>query len=324
MLKKIRKKLFGKKLSLAIFSQISRHKYKKCDQKFYNKLGQMYRQIQRAYGCSRLKKKYKKQISDLKERITVEDATLPHEHEKIIWIMWLQGMDNAPEIVRMCYRSILDNFSDMYKIVVLDAANISNYVSLPEYINEKYKSGIISKQHYSDLVRLELLDKYGGTWMDATIFCSGGDIPGFMLEDDLFLFQMVWYATWGMATVMNAFFMSACQNHKIIKLTKELLYEYWKKNKYLCDYWLIDDFFEIAIGEFSEEWSKTIPVECLTMHVLQSNLAKPFNEKLFEATISRIPFHKLTWKLDKEDMEKEGTLYKYLLSHYPVYEPKTE
>lgn len=311
-------------LGFKIAAAVSRHKYKKADPEFHEKLGLMQGQCLRAHIYRNLKKKYKKEIKSLKEKIISEDMVLPHDHDKIIWIMWLQGIENAPEIVRMCYRSISDNFSNEYKIIALNEQNVNDYVTLPEYIVQKYKKGIISKQHYSDLVRLELLDKYGGTWMDATIFCSGGTVPKYMLDDDLFLFRMLWYATWGMATVMNSFFISACKNNKIIKLTKELFFDYWKKNNDVADYWLIDDFFEIAIEEFADDWKKTIPVECLTMHVLQTYLTKPYDERVFSATISRMPFHKLTWKLDKEDMEKEGTLYKYLLSHYPVYEPKTE
>ena len=33
-------------------------------------------------------------------------------------------------------------------------------------------SGQITKTHLSDLLRLELLIRYGGTWIDATVFCT--------------------------------------------------------------------------------------------------------------------------------------------------------
>ena len=56
------------------------------------------------------------------------------------------------------------------EFVVLDKTNISDYVRLPEYIEKKWKAGIIGNAQYSDLVRNELLIKYGGYWIDSTVF----------------------------------------------------------------------------------------------------------------------------------------------------------
>lgn len=318
MLEKIHKYRAGGILGVAMYSKFACSKYKRKDPEFYDKLCHMYDQLKRAYICNNLRKKLKKQIDIYKNEIVKEYNALPHAHEKVIWVCWLKGIENAPKIVRMCYQSILDNFSKDYKIITLSDDNIDKYITLPEYIVEKYKSGVISPQLYSDAVRLELLDKYGGTWMDATIFCSGGAIPKFMLEDDLFTFQMLWYATWGMATVTNLFFLSACQNNKIIKLTKYLFFNYLKHHDIMADYWLIDDMFDIAIKEFPDEWSNVVPVECLTMHVLQDHLRKHFDKRLFDITISRMPFHKLTWRVPNEGYG-ENTLCNYLFSKYPIY-----
>ena len=321
MLKKIHKCRTGGILRMAIFLKFVSRKYKKKDPTFFYKISCMHDQLKRAHICYNLRRKLKKQIGVFKEKILEENVVLPHNHEKIIWICWLQGIENAPKIVRMCYQSILDNFSEDYKIITLSDDNIDKYITLPEYIVEKYKSGVISPQLYSDAVRLELLDKYGGTWMDATIFCSGGAIPKFMLEDDLFTFQMLWYATWGMATVTNLFFLSACQNNKIIKLTKHLFFNYLKHHDIMADYWLIDDMFDIAIKEFPDEWSNVVPVECLTMHVLQDHLRKHFDKRLFDITISRMPFHKLTWRTPDAGYG-DDTLCNYLFSKYPAYGDK--
>ena len=31
-----------------------------------------------------------------------ENAELTHEKKDVIWVCWLQGMENAPEIVKIC------------------------------------------------------------------------------------------------------------------------------------------------------------------------------------------------------------------------------
>ena len=52
-------------------------------------------------------------------------------------------------------------------------------------MEEKKKKGIISRTHYSDLLRLEILGNYGGIWLDSTFFCTKPCI------DDLFEYP-VW------------------------------------------------------------------------------------------------------------------------------------
>lgn len=43
-------------------------------------------------------------------------------------------------------------------------------MEFPKYIEEKWKRGVITHTHMTDLLRLELLIRYGGTWIDATVF----------------------------------------------------------------------------------------------------------------------------------------------------------
>ena len=40
---------------------------------------------------------------------------------------------------------------------------------------EKHKNNIIDNTHFSDLLRLELLIKYGGTWIDASVLITKYD-----------------------------------------------------------------------------------------------------------------------------------------------------
>ena len=40
---------------------------------------------------------------------------------------------------------------------------------------DKYKKGIFTRTHFSDILRLELLTKYGGTWIDASVLITKFD-----------------------------------------------------------------------------------------------------------------------------------------------------
>ena len=58
--------------------------------------------------------------------------------EKQVWICWLQGMENAPQIVRDCYASVCYWMKD-WKITVITADNMNEYVQFPDYIVENGK-----------------------------------------------------------------------------------------------------------------------------------------------------------------------------------------
>ena len=85
-----------------------------------------------------------------------------------VWFCWLQGLEQAPPLVKLCYEALRQKLPDR-EIVVIDAKNVFDYITLPEEIVEKWKRGIIGPAHFSDLIRLELLVRYGGYWIDATV-----------------------------------------------------------------------------------------------------------------------------------------------------------
>lgn len=247
--------------------------------------------------------KYKKENASSGERKTT----------KKVWICWLQGMDTAPLLVKKCYKSLKENLQDR-EIILLTEENYHDYIKFPCYIQEKIDKGIISRTHMSDLLRLELLITYGGTWIDATVFCSGNNIPEYMLESELFLFQDLKPGLDGHCTCISSWFITACTNHPILLLTRALLYEYWKTNTKMLDYFLIHDFFQLAIEAYPEEWDKVMPCSNSTTHILLLRLFEEYNEELWNELKKMMPFHKLSYKFDKEKEQIEKTYYKKIIS----------
>ncbi len=45
-------------------------------------------------------------------------------------------------------------------------------MNIPNSIVSKWKSNVISDTHFSDIIRTELLIKYGGTWIDSTVYVN--------------------------------------------------------------------------------------------------------------------------------------------------------
>lgn len=259
----------------------------------------------------KLKKKY---TSTLKSFDTsYKETEHPQKHSNIVWVFWMQGIENAPALVQRCYQSLQANLKDR-KIILITEKNINDYVQFPDFILEKLKKGIITYTHFSDLLRLELLTRYGGTWIDATVFCSSSNIPHYMLDDDLFVFQNLRPGDNGSVINMSSWFMTSCSNNKILLATKELLYTYWKKNNYMIDYFLIHHFMMITANYYKESWSKIVQFPNSLPHVLLLMLFDPFNQEKWDAITEACPFHKLAYKRSKEDMEREGTFFEHIMN----------
>ena len=76
--------------------------------------------------------------------------------------------------MKTCYQSIKKYAGR--QVVLLTKKNVQNYINMPDYLNEKLKSGVLPLAIYTDLMRVALLEHYGGTWMDATILLTD-EIP---------------------------------------------------------------------------------------------------------------------------------------------------
>ena len=258
----------------------------------------------------RLKKKNKDFIAEyVKEH---EADNLIHEHANTIWTIWLQGMEQAPEVVKKCYSSMKRNMPDK-EIVVITDDNYGDYVQFPDYIMEKYEKGIISKVHFSDLLRIELLSKYGGTWLDGTVYCSGPVKQKYMLDSDLFLYQNLKPGADGQCSVISSWLMTASSNNKIILLTRALLHRYWSKYNYAVDYFILHYFFQMAIETYSEEWNKVVPFSNSVPHILLLRLFEKYDENIWSEVSEMTSFHKLSYKFEKDQAKKKGTYYDVIL-----------
>lgn len=88
-----------------------------------------------------------------------------------IWIFWWQGEEQMPPLVRGCYRQLTK--SNPERVVLLTKDNLNDYCTIPGYIMDKVKRGLITFTHLSDIVRITLLAEQGGMWLDSTCWVSG-------------------------------------------------------------------------------------------------------------------------------------------------------
>jgi hypothetical protein len=88
---------------------------------------------------------------------------------KIIWTYW-HSIEKMPDFVKKCIDTWRFHNSD-YIINVVTSKTLSKYVGFEETYKIKHWKFMDSAQRMSDLVRLSILNKYGGIWMDASCVC---------------------------------------------------------------------------------------------------------------------------------------------------------
>ncbi len=150
------------------------------------------------------------------------DGTLP----RVIWMYWEQGLDNAPEVVKKCFESWHEQ-NPGWNVVMLDKASASEYVDLGSLIGANY--GRLTVQKRSNLLRLNLLARYGGVWADATCFCNqplDGWIHDYM-KSGFFVFRDP-----GRGRIMSSWFMAALPGNHLVSSFGHQHNEYWRTNSF--------------------------------------------------------------------------------------------
>lgn len=263
-------------------------------------------------ATQKLQKKYKSALIKYDETY---DASLPHVNSNKVWVCWFQGIENAPHLVQRCYQSLLDNLHDK-EVILITEENMKDYVQLPKFILDKWAIGQITHTHLTDLLRLELLIKYGGLWVDSTVLCTRkiDEIPDYYFNSDLFVYQCLKPGRDGHSHINSSWLICAKTNNKVLMAVQHLCYEYWKEHNALIDYFLIHDFMAIVLEYYPEDWNKIIPSCNSTPHILLLRLFETYDERIWKGVKEMTCFHKLTNKFDAKNLKISGTYYDVLLN----------
>lgn len=108
-----------------------------------------------------------KHYSDIIEKYRIAEESCVECKDFKIWVFWGQGEDKMPALVKACYNKMIENNPN---IQFIDMSNVREFVELPEIVYEKLRTGNLLYAHFSDIVRNTLLARYGGLWLDATVY----------------------------------------------------------------------------------------------------------------------------------------------------------
>lgn len=243
----------------------------------------------------------------------LESQSMSKEKQNKIWVFWWQGKENMPEIVNLCYESLVRNMSE--NVVLVTKENFKEYTDIPEYILEKVNKSQISLTHFSDIMRFNLLKNNGGLWVDATVFWTNPlsyenyeylyTCGGYSSEDleDFFVTRGKW----------TGFLIGGKEGNPLFVFMDNFFREYWKENTYLVDYFLIDYALRYAyeknIGSFKEYVDTVAEGNNPQLFELSKLVNKPYNEeKISQLTKNTIAF-KLSYKR-KIELTPGSVMYK--------------
>ena len=246
---------------------------------------------------------------------------LEHKLSNLVWFCWLQGIEQAPPVVKVCYDSLQRHLADR-EIRVIHAENWQDYVSLPEYIVKKWQKKQIPNPHFTDLIRLQLLIQYGGTWIDSTVLCTGltpqneKQTKSF-LDADLFLFQYTQPGSnqWGGT---GNWFITACTNNKVLLVLRDMLLTYWKDFDCVVDYFLFHLFFSMLREVYPSEIA-AMPYGYAGNSIgLGYHLGSKFIADKWKRLTDNVAFHKLTYNVRREVLNGKNNYYHYIMNNFDI------
>jgi hypothetical protein len=215
---------------------------------------------------------------------------------KIIWIYWGQGWNNAPNIVKLCKKTWIYK-NPNWEVISLDQNNISKYVNLNKYTNKK-----INYTSLSDIIRINILSKYGGIWVDSTVLCKtplDNWLP-ILMQSGFFAFNKP-----GIDRMLSSWFLAAKKDNYIIKIWKKYVDIYWKYAKkpsvYYWFHYIFEDIFK-KNQKFRYYWLNTPKISAHPPHLLQKNILKKKNIRDCLDSLNKSPVHKLSHKIKISDL----------------------
>lgn len=220
---------------------------------------------------------------------------------QMVWFMWLQGIEQAPKFCQANFNYLKRSFSGQVKLITAD--NLFDYISLPNFIIDKWQKGFISNTHFSDIIRIQLLCTYGGTWVDSTVVAKKEfilNLPEFSIP------QTYGPGKNGHSIPVSNWFIHAKKGNPFLVRVRELLFYYWQENNHALDYFIFHHFLIIASREMSDYLNRVAPLDNTLPHFLMLKIRQTeMSVQELKCYLEQFQLMKFTNKLEN-DIERNN------------------
>lgn len=234
-----------------------------------------------------------------------------------IYILWLQGFNKAPSLIKKCVES-WQVHNPKWKVIKIDETNLKDYINLEHYIPCIDKK-TISNASLSDIIRIKLLKEYGGLWVDSTTFCNRplDDWLQDYVEDGFFAIDKP-----APDRMVSSWFLYSDLDNYIIDKWHTATEQYWKPESrkwahhYFWFHYLFNDLYN-EHEEFKEKWDCVKKIKKSTevkfRHFDGTMIVKQLNEWVKgDIDNKKSSFYKLSHKFDESMVTKQSILSYFL------------
>lgn len=231
-----------------------------------------------------------------------------YEPDAPIWVCWWTGEETAPPLVKRCIESIRKN-ANGHPVNMITQENYSQYLDIPDYILAKVKNGTVCVANFSDYLRFSLLAKYGGLWLDATIYCAR-ELPEELFRQKLFTCKGrtgsgEYYSDYR----WTAFCFGGYRGNVVFRFMQAAFDAYWRDHPVSIDYLLVDYLIYMvyrnnptACKLFDE-----LPLNNLHRDDLQAAMNEAVPASQIDQIITQDTFlYKLSWREKYQPTTKDG------------------
>lgn len=210
--------------------------------------------------------------------------------------IWFQGEEQAPPLVRACFRSMRRHLEQ--EVIVLDEKTLFEWITLPDHIVRKWREGKIPHAHFSDICRVELLYQHGGIWLDATGYVTS-PVPQWIMDEDLMIFLAGQNARWAYSLIQNCF-IRARKGNPLLGIWREAIFAYWRDEDSKIDYFVHHLLFRASIAHNKTAaalFDRMPHVDQAPTHTLWRNYREqPYDPELFRSLTEGAFFQKTNYK----------------------------
>lgn len=258
-----------------------------------------------------------RKYADIIDSYTSVHAEPKEAGERRIWVFWGQGEERMPALIKACYNQLVTLNGDTVRLVT--NRNLHELLDIPAEIYEKVERRDITWAHFSDIVRTSLLARYGGLWLDATVWVT----RQFPFEE---FGQMSFYSANGKVAASSRAvrfwssfqwnWSSWCMMANKKKLTlfcfvSEMMQTIAARENYWPDYVLQDYLIHYAcrkfpgVGDAMTECSKR---ECRLRNRLAEIMNSPYDENEYAMLTSTDYVFKLSFRANWKPRTIDGTV----------------
>lgn len=243
------------------------------------------------------------QIRDAAEESLRADT----DRRSTIWTYWAQGWDATPAVVAMCHRRLRALAGP--DVAALDRDGAARLVRIPPDLDAMD----LGHAARSDLLRLELLGRYGGTWIDATCFVTEDPRPHLarLSAGGFFAFEKA------RSTLASWLIVSEADNY-LVRMARSALHAYLREHQEWRYYFLFHYVFESIVlcdDEANRRWA-TSPRGYGRPTAFKKHRAEQVGTLDLDALFAESFVQKLSHRHSDEALATPGSLLNHLLASY--------